>query len=170
MKDRVVQTSSIFSSFQMVTSLGSFLPAEELPHFSVELPTHYQPHLLRVLPQQVPVIPCVVTTLVKHVLRKLAAPRCQYSGSQTTRVHVFKCVQAPSIRKELAGFGGWRVYTLLGKSSYTCDRTISTLLRSFSHSLICTGELVVFSFISVEQMMSGIWGMGCCAYLICNIL
>ena len=70
MKDRVVQTSSIFTSFQMVTSLGSFLPAEELPHFLVELPTHYQPHLLRVLPQQVPVIPCVVTTLVKHVLRK----------------------------------------------------------------------------------------------------
>ena len=70
MKDRVVQTSSIFSPFQMVTSLGSFIRAEILPHFLVELPTHYHPHLLRVLPQQVPVIPCVVTILIEHVLRK----------------------------------------------------------------------------------------------------
>ena len=48
----------------------SSLPAEELPHFRVELPSYNQPHPPWVLPEQVSMIPCVITALFKPFLHK----------------------------------------------------------------------------------------------------
>ena len=57
------------------------LPAEELPHFRVELPSHNQPHPPRVLPEQVSMIPCVITTLFKPFLHK---------GAELGKLSVYK--------------------------------------------------------------------------------
>jgi hypothetical protein len=60
---------------------------------------------------------------------------------------------------------------LLGKSSYACDRTISTLLRSFSHNLICTGELAFFTLCLLNRWyLVYVRGGWVAAYLICDIL
>uniref|UniRef100_A0A0A9G5X1 Tfiih, polypeptide, putative n=1 Tax=Arundo donax TaxID=35708 RepID=A0A0A9G5X1_ARUDO len=48
----------------------SSLPAEELPHFWVELPSYDQSHSLRVLPEQVSTIPCMITALFKQFLAR----------------------------------------------------------------------------------------------------